>query len=111
MVEEFPVTDVTKKFITTSRYKNTDIFEGSDGYYYGIWNVPTIDEQPEDIYYTVKPSEDLRLDKIAYDYYGNYNLWWILAVANNILDPFTELTVGQVIRIPYLTYIFSKVLV
>jgi len=111
MAEDLPVSDVQKTFADTSRYKNTDIFQGSDGaYYYGVWNVPKIDEQPQDVYYTVQAGEPRRLDKIAYNQYGNYLLWWIIALANNIADPFTELEVGQVIRIPYLPYIYSKVL-
>lgn len=113
MSEDYPITDVTKKFSPTSRYKNTNIYEGPDGdykYYYGIWNIPTIDEQPQDIYYTIQAGETRRLDRIAFLYYDNYNLWWVIAAANNIIDPFDELKVGQVIRIPYLPYIFSKVL-
>lgn len=111
MAEDFPVTDITKTFLPTSRYKNTNIYAGSDGqYYYGIWKAPTIDAQPPDIYHTIEVGENLRLDALAYKYYGNYQLWWVLATANDILDPFTELTVGDTIRIPYLPYIFSDIL-
>jgi len=111
MAEDFPVTDVTKTFLPTSRYKKTSIYKGSDNqYYYGVWKVPKIDPQPVDVYHTIATGEDLRLDAIAYKYYGNYQLWWVIAVANNILDPFTELKIGQTIRIPYLPYIFSDIL-
>jgi len=111
MTEEFPITDVTKKFAPTSRYKNTSIYKGPDDeYYYGVWSIPAIEEQPQDVYYTIQASETRRLDKISYLYYGNYNLWWVIATANSIIDPFADLQVGLIIRIPYLPYIFSKVL-
>lgn len=111
-MEITPVTDAIKTFGATSRYKHTPIYKNPDDgqFYYGIWTIPQIDEQPQDTYYTVKVTENLRLDKIAQIIYGNYLLWWVIAVANDIVDPFTELEVGQVIRIPFLPYIYSKVL-
>lgn len=111
-MEIFPVTDAIKTFGATSRYKHTSIYKNPDDnqYYYDIWTIPQIDEQPQDTYYTLKVTENLRLDKIAQIIYGNYLLWWIIAVANNIVDPLTELSTGQVIRIPFLPYIYSKTL-
>ncbi len=41
-----------------------------------------------------------RLDLIANDVYGDVNLWWIIADANAIIDPMTELAAGTKIRIP-----------
>lgn len=113
MTEEFPVVDVIKKFNTTSRYKNTDIYKNpaDNLFYYGIWTIPVIDKQPQDIYYVIEAGGSRRLDKVAQNFYNNYLLWWIIATANDIIDPFDELEVGQTIRIPYLPYIFSKVLV
>jgi len=111
MAEDLPVENITKKFLQTSRYKHTNIYEGpDDSFYYGVWKVPTIEENPLDTFYTVKFSETRRLDKIADLHYGNINLWWIIALANNILDPFSELTVGDIIRVPNLAYIISKIL-
>ena len=109
--EQLPETDVKKKFRQTSRYRNTSIYKNDDGhYYFGIWKVPKIDEQPEDIYYTIRYGQSLNLATISYEKYGTKDLWWVIAVANNILDPFTELKVNDVIRIPNLSYIYSKIL-
>ena len=111
-MEILPVSDAIKTFGATSRYKHISIYKNPDDeqFYYGVWTIPTIDEQPQDTYYTVKVTENRRLDKIAQTIYGNYLLWWIIAVANNISDPFVELAVGQVIRIPFLPYIYSSIL-
>lgn len=41
-----------------------------------------------------------RLDNIAFDYYGNSNLWWVIAVANNIHDAPIGLEEGIILRLP-----------
>jgi hypothetical protein len=30
------------------------------------------------------------LDKVAYKYYGDESLWWVVAIFNNIVDPFQD---------------------
>lgn len=111
MSEQLPEISITKKFDQTSRYKNTDIYKNDDGkFYYGIWNVPKIEEQPDDILHTIKYGETLNLAGLADKYYTNKLLWWVIATANNILDPLTELVENQVIRIPNLSYVYSKIL-
>jgi hypothetical protein len=38
-------------------------------------------------------------DNIAYKFYGNPKLWWIIAVFNNVINPFEELLEGKQIKI------------
>jgi len=112
MSEQLPETNITKKFSPTSRYKDTYIYKNDDGkFYYGIWKVPKIEQQPDDISHTIKYGETLRLENLAYTYYNNKLLYWVIATANNIIDPFTELEENQVIRIPNLSYVYSKILI
>lgn len=59
-----------------------------------------VTEDPEDIYHEVTEVDKSRLDLIAWQYYGNVNFWWVIAVVNDIYDPFTDLTPGTIIRIP-----------
>lgn len=40
-------------------------------------------------YHVVTEAERDRIDKVAYKYYGNVNYWWVIAEANNMIDPFT----------------------
>ena len=40
-----------------------------------------------------------RLDTLANVYYGDDELWWLIALANRVLDPFS-LTVGMRLRVP-----------
>lgn len=44
-------------------------------------------------------SEYDSLDTIAFHYYGNSKLFWVIAIANGIIDPFT-LIAGTSILIP-----------
>jgi hypothetical protein len=45
--------------------------------------------------------EDLqRPDLIAHKVYDNVNLWWFICFINQIVNPFDELVVGEVLIIP-----------
>ena len=43
-----------------------------------------------------------RPDLISMRYFGNYHLGWLICEYNDIIDPFTEFTLGKKIKIPYL---------
>lgn len=50
-------------------------------------------------YHIVKPTEANRIDKIAHDYYGDSSFWWLIAIANNMINPFV-LVPGTTIKVP-----------
>lgn len=58
---------------------------------------PVIRESSNDIFIIAKDSD--RLDLIAYKYYGDVTMWWIIAKANGIKGTFF-IPVGTQIRIP-----------
>lgn len=41
-----------------------------------------------------------RLDLLAYDAYGDVKLWWVLAAANEYIDPIGDMVPGNVMYIP-----------
>ena len=41
-----------------------------------------------------------RLDLLAYRYYGDRNLWWIIAISNKLVNGSLVVPAGQRIRIP-----------
>lgn len=43
-----------------------------------------------------------RPDSIAFDVYGNSKYWWIIAMMNDITDPFTGFYKGRTLLIPEL---------
>ena len=53
-------------------------------------------------FYTVDAATQDRIDLISFKYYGNYNLGWLIAEHNDILDPITQIKIGKVLRIPAL---------
>ena len=59
----------------------------------------------DDIYYTVPKKLENRLDTISYNFYGNVDLWWVIALASNIKNPL-EVPKDTVVRIPPLQTLF-----
>jgi hypothetical protein len=70
--------------------------------YLDILRLRNIPESPDDVFFTVTQQYTHRPDLLAYDLYGNVNLWWVFAVRNkNILkDPVFDLVAGQQIYLP-----------
>ena len=46
--------------------------------------------QYETMYYTVTISEDQSPEKVAEQYYGNQDYWWIVCAINKVIDPFYD---------------------
>ena len=80
------------------RYTNSKIKRDKDGKrYYKPTIVPNVPIKDSDIF--VYPVFGDRFDTMAYRYYGDSNLWWIIAKANGIRGK-VALESGTVIRIP-----------
>ena len=80
------------------RYRESLIINDGDTY----WVAPPrreVDSTPrwDDIFHVVKQGE--RLDTIAYHYYANASLWWVITDYNNIFWMF-DIEVGQTLRLP-----------
>jgi len=50
--------------------------------------------------FRVPAGGDARLDLISQKFYGIPDLWWVIALVNNILDPLVGAPVGTNIRVP-----------
>lgn len=59
-----------------------------------------------EIYHIVEPTEEGRLDMISTIYYGMPDLYWVIANANNIIDPLTVIS-GTVLLIPDISTLYS----
>ena len=67
----------------SKRYDSTKIKKTKLGdQVYGSTMYPTIQRSNDDIY--IRSKEGDRLDTLAYKYYKNAGLWWIIAQANHI---------------------------
>ena len=84
----------------TSPYFNTNIINDT---YLSVLNYTPIPMNPSDVYYTLTSVYEYRPDMLAYDLYGDANLWWVFASRNpNRLgpDPYFNFTAGLGIYIP-----------
>lgn len=90
--------DVNQYIKGASPYNNAYALKYNDGDYSLEAKPPIVPESPNDIQYTVKDGETLQ--NIAFRYYDDSGKWYIIAEANKILNPFKELEMGTLIRIP-----------
>jgi phage tail protein X len=86
-----------------SRYLNNKSKKLADGRtVYRPKIYPNIPFRDDDLYVITETGD--RLDTLAYEYYDNSSLWWIIASANNIHDAPIGMADGTIVRIP-LNYI------
>ncbi len=64
------------------------------------WERANFPRDPTDIVYAVENAYVNRLDLISVVFYGEARWWWVIAMYNNILDPYVEVTAGTVLLIP-----------
>lgn len=86
------------KYKNTSMYKNTPITDNYLGLYEPVF------EPNLEIYNTITLSSkyDKRPDLLAYELYGQSELWWIFVLYNRdiITDPIFDFVSGLEIKIP-----------
>lgn len=86
------------KYNKASPYVNTDSF----GFFLDVAQVPDIPKYNSDVLYEIDAIYMHRPDLLAYDLYGNVNLWWVFSVRNpNVLqDPVFDFIPGTTIYVP-----------
>lgn len=95
--------------LKTSRYVhggNTEVSKDTIEW----WERRNFGSSPTDLQYTVENKYEGRLDLIAYAFYDDPKLWWVIAQFNNILDPITEVVPGAVLIIPIKDRVMSEFL-
>lgn len=100
---------VPAQYKNNSRYTNLrQLYDDKKGvYFHETWVQKFVDESPNDNFFTVTESEKNRLDIVSYSYYGTPNYWWVIAMANYIIDPF-DVPVGTNLRIPPITSLYNE---
>lgn len=77
---------------------------GVDGIsFWDTLDLPEIPLQPDDLVHQVRDTD--RIDLLAYRYYQDPRLWWVVAVANEMEDIPTHFNVGDQLRIPSPRYV------
>lgn len=95
-----------KQYNHLSRYsKYRQIID--DTTYIETFNQTIVEHSDGDQYHIVTTGQKNRLDIIALQYYNDASLWWVIALANNMIDPFI-VTVDTILRIPSLASLFKS---
>jgi hypothetical protein len=81
------------------RYRTNPIKQTIDGKVVYLPTIlPDIPESPSDIYVATETGD--RLDSLAYTFYQDSNLWWIIAAANKIHNAPIGFPDGTILRVP-----------
>lgn len=93
----------------TNRYEVG--YQLSDGTY--LWDTfqirPDIPTSDDDLFHDLTAGEVGTLDTVANYYYGNVTLWWVIAVANGVLNPL-RIPAGTRLRIPSIDVVYREVI-
>jgi len=89
---------MTAQYSSNSPYYTTDQSSG----YLATLSYRSIPSYADDILYTVDQTYQHRPDLLAYNLYGDVDLWWVFAVRNPdvIQDPVYDLVAGVQIYLP-----------
>ena len=84
-----------------SPYFNTTIVNN----YLDIINFRDIPKERDDVLFELTATYELRPDLLAYDLYGDHQLWWVFAIRNRsiIKDPVFDMVAGIKIFLPKAT--------
>ena len=81
-----------------NRYSNIDILKNNGRRFKKTVKLPIIEPNINDIYIIGQVGD--RLDNLAFKYYQDSSLWWIIARANNIGNGSLTVPIGIQLRIP-----------
>lgn len=91
---------------TYTRFENTPVIVDGDKERNYIRDLPDTSQQPDDFFYDVMPHD--RIDLLAYRFYGDPSLWWIIADFNDLRFPLV--LPDTVLRLPSRERVFSEIL-
>jgi nucleoid-associated protein YgaU len=83
---------------TNSRLRLGSLINFHGVEFWDLLVLPPVPEHPQDTEYTVVGGD--RIDNMAYRFYGDPTLWFIIAVANGMELLPVDMNVGDIIRIP-----------
>lgn len=110
---------INKRFreITNQRLRNTsllhqfDILEDDEGNtLLNIWknySIPENVKDNEDVISYYDAEDTSWWENIAYEAYENENLWWIIALTNDVVNPFEELSTGDSVKVIDDTFLYE----
>jgi hypothetical protein len=90
------------------RYDKLNIQKKTNGLVFHSNLMPYFEAADSDV--LIITEEDDRLDTLAFQFYKNASLWWVIAVYNNLTNIDLKLEPGLQLRIPIdPTYVTNKI--
>jgi hypothetical protein len=85
-------------YTRTSPYGRTKFY----GNFLDVAEFPVMPKNPDDIMFEINKTYENRPDLLAFDLYGDANLWWVFALRNpnTIKDPIFDMRTGKKIYLP-----------
>ncbi len=85
-------------YTNTSPWYNTDVTQN----YLDVLTIRPVSAEPDDFLYVIESQYTYRPDLLAFDLYGEANLWWVFMQRNlDVLqDPIFDFVPGTKIYIP-----------
>ena len=80
-------------------WQSTPVYSVNDELVFGLLREPLVPDPTDQIFVVSKPFEN-RLDKISTEVYGTPQLWWVIAIVNDIIDIDTGIVIGVRLKIP-----------
>jgi len=105
--------DITRlKEGTVSRYDTGEALQNGKFKHFPTRLIATVDEDEEDFVFKVENGGEARLDLLAFRFYNDVNLWWVIADRNRgvVRNPL-RLTVGDTLFIPPISVVFGEIVV
>jgi nucleoid-associated protein YgaU len=93
----------------SSRQAYSIRYQSATGDYWGTRPPVKIPFSSKDKFHRVTDDDAKRIDLLAWEYYGDCALWWVIAEANGILNPL-DLEASRVLRIPAIETVEMKIL-
>lgn len=107
-IDEFLRQNMTA--VSTSKYDMSNIFnivnKGQNSYFNiaKTINFYNVDELSSDYYQVYKVIDGDTWPLISYKFYNNIKLWWLICKFNNIKNPFVDLKINMILKIPTLNF-------
>ncbi|MDR1020452.1 MAG: hypothetical protein LBL73_06820 [Synergistaceae bacterium] len=83
----------------SSRHAYSTRYKDPAGDFWGTRPPVAIPGSGKDLFHRVTDDDAKRIDLLAWRYYGDCALWWVIAEANGIANPL-DLEASRVLRIP-----------
>jgi hypothetical protein len=90
-----------------SMFTNTPVYEINGEVVFGLLRDAVVADATDRLY-TIPQGGDNRLWLISQYHYSTPELWWVLSMVNNIVDPLAGVPAGTELRVPTINRLINE---